>query len=376
MRLPDLLSSRPSQACAPTDSRYGVARPPAWVRFLPATLVSADLLLDGTFPQHLAAGFLLIPLPVVAAFAAGPTVTAAFTVLALALEILLAVRVGHLAEQHHVAAYVVTALIGIVGAALARQRLRQGRDLVRARTVAEALQNTLLRPVPAQVGPLQAAALYRPADARTLIGGDLYEVEVTPFGLRAVVGDVRGKGLAAVRTVAAVLGSFREAAYEDEDLMQVAARLDRRLQREAADGGDEELFVTAVLIEYQPRTGQLTVVNRGHLEPLLIRPDGAQALSTVPGLPLGLGAMDGAGGGGSVVSRALKPGEVLLLHTDGASEARNGDGAFYPIQERLDARFHNQPGPTPAEVVSYLDTDLGLFADRAHDDLALLALAL
>ncbi|MEK0098729.1 SpoIIE family protein phosphatase [Streptomyces sp. A475] len=82
------------------------------------------------------------------------------------------------------------------------------------------------------------------------------------------------------------------------------------------------------------------------------------------------------GGGGSAVSRALQPGEVLLLHTDGASEARNGDGTFYPMQERLDTRFHKQPGPTPAEVVSYLDTDLGLFADRAHDDLALLVLAL
>ena len=354
----------------------GVPAPATWVRLLPLAVVLTDLTLDMALPQHVPAGFLFIALPAFTAFSAGPRAIAATTVLAIALETVLGARVGHLFEQHHVAAYATTALVGVVSTALAYQRRQQNHDLVHARTVAEALQRALLRPVPERLGPLRTAGVYRPADAST-ISGDLYDLAETPFGYRALIGDVRGKGLAAVQTVAAVLGTFREAAHETADLTEVAARLDRRLQRESAHNADAELFVTATVVDYDPATGTVEVVNRGHLDPLVVSSSGVRPLPTVPALPLGLGDLGGGldGDAAGSVRHLLEPGEVLLLHTDGASEARDGEGEFYPLQDRLAARFAGGSAPTPAEVVVHLDDELAGFCERSRDDLALLALS-
>ncbi|CAL9323188.1 hypothetical protein SUDANB51_01556 [Streptomyces sp. enrichment culture] len=65
--------------------------------------------------------------------------------------------------------------------------------------------------------------------AGAAIGGDLYEVVATEYGVRAVMGDVRGHGIGALGTVAAVLGCFREAAHDEKDLGGVLRRLERAL---------------------------------------------------------------------------------------------------------------------------------------------------
>jgi len=62
------------------------------------------------------------------------------------------------------------------------------------------------------------AVRYISASASAQIGGDLYAVIMTAGSVRLIVGDVQGKGLAAVQTAATVLGAFREAAYDAADL--------------------------------------------------------------------------------------------------------------------------------------------------------------
>ncbi|MFK0254926.1 hypothetical protein [Streptomyces sp. NPDC090445] len=123
-----------------------------------------------------------------------------------------------------VTADIATAVVGVLATALAAHRTRPERSLVHANSVAEALMRALLRPVPHRDGHVLAAGLYRPSEAGTTVGGDLFDIRATHAGERAIIGDVRGKGLQAVRTVAAILGSFREAAYEDGNLAAVAAR--------------------------------------------------------------------------------------------------------------------------------------------------------
>ncbi|WP_078662784.1 PP2C family protein-serine/threonine phosphatase [Streptomyces bicolor] len=171
------------------------------------------------------------------------------------------------------------------GVAPARQRERTRRHLVRANSVAEAMQWTLLRPVPRRLGPVRAAGFYEAGEGGTLVGGDLYDVCETPCGVRAIIGDVRGKGLDGVQTVAAVLGSFRVSA--------------------------------------PPDGGEVRIVDRGHPAPLVIGPHGARRLLTTPALPLGLGAL--APDGEATTMHPLAPSEVLVLHTDGVSEARDAD---------------------------------------------------
>jgi serine phosphatase RsbU (regulator of sigma subunit) len=338
------------------------------VLLLPVLLIVVELFFDVTWPHTTAAGFLLSVLPVVVAFGFGPIAVAASTVLAIGLQLLLAAGVGHLTEQHHVWAYVSTALAGVMGTVLSWQRGRQARDLIRVRSIADELQYAVLRPVPARVGGLQAAGRYRPAQADMGIGGDLYEVCETRFGTRILLGDVRGKGLDAVRTVADVLGAFRVTAHETADLGELAAQLDRHVLRDATDDGDDELFVTAVLVQHRAPGTRVDLVNRGHLMPLLLGPDGVRPVRCPAYLPLGLGHL--ADGVHRPTGVDLPHGHTLLLHTDGISEARDASGAFYPLKARLTALGSTDP----AVVVDFLDRDVRLHSGRLADDLAVLAL--
>ncbi|MGO4431629.1 SpoIIE family protein phosphatase, partial [Streptomyces sp. MCAF7] len=102
----------------------------------------------------------------------------------------------------------------------------------------------------------------------------------TRFGVRLIVGDVRGKGLAAVRSAAAVLGAFREAVHYEHDLAEVMHRCAAALQREYAllDRTTDprhweeqaEQFVT-VLLAQVPDDATIQLINRGHPPPLIVQ---------------------------------------------------------------------------------------------------------
>lgn len=168
----------------------------------------------------------------------------------------------------------------------------------------------------------------------------------TPHGVRVIVGDVRGKGMGAVAAVAVVIGAFREAAEQEATLEAVAQRLERALAREGMrrEGLDAfEGFTTAVLAEIPRGDGVIRILNRGHPEPLLLRGDGRLCVlsASEPALPLGMGDL------GVWPDRAdeaeFPPGAMLLLYTDGLSEARDIRGEFYDPAARLGGRIF--PGP-------------------------------
>lgn len=366
--------TRPDAPLTAADDGFRPAVPPAWMRWLPFLYVAFVLLLEVVQQQEWAVSFFLIALPAIAAYAFGPVAVAAFTVVAILLEGFLTAISHHLGETHHVAADIATAVVGVLATALAAHRRSQERHLVHANSVAEALMRALLRPVPHRVGNVLAACLYRPSEAGTMVGGDLFDIRATRAGERAIIGDVRGKGLPAVRTVAALLGSFREAAYEAHDLQAVAARLERGLVREAEEIRDAELFATAVLIEYDSVAHRVTVTNHGHVEPVLISRGEVRTLGGPPALPLGLGRLAAPDGPVARTHRFTR-GDVLLLVTDGLVEARDTGGDFYPLVERLRHRFEGRPAPGPADVVDFLNTDLPRHTRNLHDDVAMLAIA-
>jgi serine phosphatase RsbU (regulator of sigma subunit) len=211
-----------------------------------------------------------------------------------------------------------TVIASVVGAVRQRQ-IAQYAELSRLASVA---QGAVLRPLGPQLGPLTVAARYISASAAADIGGDLYEALDTPYGIRMIIGDVRGKGLDAVRLASIVLGSYRHVAYERADLRAIVADLDRAVARSV---GDED-FVTAALIE--ERGGTLTIVNCGHPAPLLLRRGEVIPLEPPASAPP-LGFMP-------VVRprvERLEPGDRLLFYTDGLAEARR-DGEFFPTAER------------------------------------------
>ena len=209
-----------------------------------------------------------------------------------------------------------------VSAMVAHLYQRQAEHLAELSKLASVAQQAVLRPIGPQVGGLAVAARYISSTATAQIGGDLYEAIDTPFGARMIIGDVRGKGLDAVRLASIVLGSYRHVAFERADLRAIVADLDRAVARNV---GDED-FVTAALLE--ERGGTLTIVNCGHPAPLLLRRGQVIPLDPpAPAPPLGF----------MPVARPrverLEPGDRLLLFTDGLGEARR-EGEFFPIAER------------------------------------------
>ncbi|MFF0160724.1 PP2C family protein-serine/threonine phosphatase [Streptomyces sp. NPDC005263] len=243
-------------------------------------------------------------------------------------------------------------------------RGRRERVLAAVRSVAETAQHALLKPVPATVGPFQAAVRYSAAAAEARIGGDLYALIPTPYGVRLIVGDVRGKGLPAVGTAALVLGVFREAAHDEPDLLAVVDRIERSLARNL--GCDD--FVTAVVAGH-PRPGQLELVNCGHAPPLLVRESGhVEAVEPPrPAPPLGLRALAGQGPALQVLPFADR--DQLLLYTDGVTEARDRGRAFYPLREGLARHLSDEPERT---LTALHDELLDHVGGRLHDDAALL----
>ncbi|MFI1400443.1 PP2C family protein-serine/threonine phosphatase [Streptomyces sp. NPDC020681] len=353
-----------------------------WLWWLPFFAVLIDLAAEIALRGQEPVSFLLTGVPPLAAATRGPRGTAVATAGCLGLQMLMAaLRPGHFAEQHHVALYAGTLLIGTASIALAWQRERTKQHLIRARSVAEAMQKTLLRPVPRRLGPVRAAGFYAAGEGGTLVGGDLYDICTTPFGVRVIIGDVRGKGMDAVQTVAAVLGSFRVSAHEWTSLSSLAERLELSIARNspAGEDGDPELFVTALVLEFPHTGGAVRVVDRGHPPPIVLGPHGARYLATVPGLPLGLGGMS-PGRPAETTQHALGPGEVLVVHTDGVSEARDASGHFYPVRDRLAEHFGDTRSLQPEAIVAFLQSDTEHWsADAAttdNDDQAALALML
>lgn len=209
-------------------------------------------------------------------------------------------------------------------AALALETARIFRDqsgrLAHVIRVAEAAQHAILAPPPARLGPVALGARYLSATAEALVGGDLYEVVARPGAVRLLIGDVRGKGLAAVRTATVVLGEFRAAAADLDDLADVARQLDRRVRAYI----DEEDFVTALIAEVAD-DGTFGLAVCGHPPALLGTVGTLTVLDAEPTLPLGLGADP------VIHTGRLLPGHRLLLMTDGIIEARDPDREFVDL---------------------------------------------
>jgi sigma-B regulation protein RsbU (phosphoserine phosphatase) len=248
-------------------------------------------------------------------------------------------------------------LFGATAVLLAALRERRERQLSHMTLVAETAQRALLRVLPGRVGDLGLAARYVSATEAALVGGDLYEVADTPFGVRVLVGDARGKGLDAVKLSSTVLAGFRRAALLEERLEDVARDLDRTV---AAVSGDED-FVTALMAEFHD-DGAASIVNCGHIPPLVVGDGDAHLVDTgEPALPLGLG------GGHQEAAVSWPGGSRMLFYTDGLVEARDGHGEFFPLE-----RYADELGKGDLdEALDALVARLAKFSPHHDDDLAL-----
>ncbi|WP_242438847.1 PP2C family protein-serine/threonine phosphatase [Streptomyces sp. CB00455] len=165
------------------------------------------------------------------------------------------------------------------------------------------------------------------------IGGDAFDHTLSARTLHVTLVDAMGHDLASGLCAAVALAGCRSTRRADGGLPDITVAVDDALNRWIPDR-----LLTAVFADLDLETGALSWVNRGHPPPLLIRGHHVVpgALSRTPQLPLGLGPRHGPPAPSTVHHAQLEPGDRILVHTDGVTEARSATGELFGEERLID----------------------------------------
>jgi len=244
------------------------------------------------------------------------------------------------------------------------QRERLERDL----RVARQIQRSLLPASVPSVPGLDFAVHYEPAYQ---IGGDFYDfIWHDPQHLGLAIGDVSGKAISAALYMARLTSELRTRAPLDK----TPAKLLGRVNQDMAVLGDDGMFATLVYCIYDLEHHGLVFTNAGHCVPLVRRDDRVFALEADRAHTPPLGVTPNLDAGEARVQ--LRPGDLLVMVSDGILEARNAAGEEYG-QERLMTRLREVTG-TAEDVVKAILGDLDIHTHQAAqgDDMTIVAMAL
>lgn len=339
----------------------------AWLA-VPLALIIAVPIVDHFLPPGIHLAHLLTVAAAFTAAIAGTRLTAVISGLAVLALVVAGAERGTLATESVLVEIGSLIALAVLLVAFCWFRARRTRELVRVRRVSDATQRVVLRPLPARAGPLSIASAYHAFDADSTIGGDLYAVTRTSGATRLVIGDVRGKGLASIGSTAVMLGAFRALAHRQLPLPELVAHLEGAVRWDSTDNAGSEMdagesFVTAVVADIPDDEPVVHLISCGHPAPLLLRRTAATALAVPePAPPLGLGWMSAYSC--VPVTFPFAQGDRLLLYTDGVTETRDRDGAFYPLAERVIAWTDR----APADLVGKITDDLAAYAATPLDD--------
>lgn len=237
------------------------------------------------------------------------------------------------------------------------------------RRISQALQTGMKNELQ-QVEGISAQGIYSSATASAFVGGDFYDLIRLP-GQRAcvIMGDVSGKGIEAASVSAAVKTAL--GAYAWEGL--APARMVRTLNDFLLGFSRVETFATLFVGIVDLAAGTITYCSAGHPPALLVRADASEMTlldvqSGVVGAFKDITYQDG--------TAVLAVGDVLLLYTDGTTEARDPSGAFFGEQGLRDMVMAESGEGKPFE--GFLDRLLGHVEDftghELNDDVAMVAL--
>ncbi|MGW5354968.1 PP2C family protein-serine/threonine phosphatase [Streptomyces sp. NPDC004031] len=337
---------------------------------VPIVLIVVITIADVLAPQEIHLGPLLVVAPALTASFGSSRLTALVGFLATAALFTISAVRNSIFTSNHESQIIALIVISAFTVFFCRLRERHSAELRQVRSVAEAAQQVVLQPLPDRIGPLSVAVRYEAAADQARIGGDLYAAVRTHDGTRLLIGDVRGKGLAAVDDADLLLGAFRSAAHRELPLAALHLELEAIVawgltqpNRHGEDPG--ESFITAALIDIPDREPHIRILNSGHPAPLRLH--GGLVTPLVPrrfSPPIGILPPEDADAAADVF--AFEPGDTLLLYTDGVTEARDVAGTFYPLTDRLPGLAPG--GAHPVDLLTALRADLLRHTSGTLDD--------
>lgn len=230
--------------------------------------------------------------------------------------------------------------------------------------IAHEIQRWLVPRRAPDVPGVDLAFVTRPAKT---IGGDYFDVfrRAADGPLLMAVADVSGKSVPAAMLMATFQGSLRALAGASGTLSELVGGLNRQVCANSQNGR----FTTAFLAELDPATGALRYLCAGHNPPILKRQDGSYERLKSDNIPLGIELNEDYKTG----TTRLDPQDLLVIYTDGVTEARNEDQEQFG-EARLMLLLGKAGGERSALTLSNLMQDLDEFVGTAvqHDDITCL----
>ncbi|MBX3438994.1 MAG: SpoIIE family protein phosphatase, partial [Planctomycetaceae bacterium] len=225
--------------------------------------------------------------------------------------------------------------------------------------IAANVQRALL---PAQMPELDGYEFFASYEAAQAVGGDYYDIFPVKKGKYCLAfGDVAGKGVPA-SLVMSRLASVVRSTFQHVDRVDAAVS---QINDHMCDKAVEGRFVTFIATQLDPAKNSISVVNAGHMSPIVRKADGTieELPESSVGIPLGV--MEGFPY--TAVQRTLDPGDTVVIYTDGVSEAMNHKSELYGL-DRL--RDFVAKGPRHADDLgAAVRNDVRRHADgRAQND--------
>ncbi len=211
--------------------------------------------------------------------------------------------------------------------------------------------------------------LYAKNIPATAVGGDLFDfVHVGADRIGIVIGDVSGKGIPAALYMARLISDFRYYCHLAKNPVDLVKQLNSDLLKRSHQG----MFVSFIFMILEVKTGQLSIANAGHLPPIWFHSQSntCELIDKFSGIPLGI--LDEADF--DEYSFNLESGDMVLLYTDGVTEAKNIANEMYSLHRltRLFDHSRNHPEVLIKEIVDNVKQFTG--AVQQHDDITLLAM--
>jgi sigma-B regulation protein RsbU (phosphoserine phosphatase) len=206
-------------------------------------------------------------------------------------------------------------------------------------------------------------------DSAQAVGGDYFDCLMLPDGKRVcfAFGDVAGKGVPASLVMSRVSSVVTNVMAFVDDVGEAACRINNQMCTKAVEGR----FVTFVLGIIDPESGQMSVVNAGHMPVMIRKNDGSIEEFGEEAIGVPLGVMEDFPF--EAISRVIEPGETCVLYTDGVSEAMNPQGDLYGI-ERLRNLVQSSTAGKAEELGRTILADVRKFANGRpqNDDITIM----